>query len=104
MSAAVTFAVPLPKKPLTKLATAASSSSPWPRANGGMKARSTGDGAFEPASRIAVRLDAAARRRRNIIPRGRVLRDGGGGFDRPDAAQVSHDGVDVVGCRVAQAV
>jgi hypothetical protein len=54
----VTFAVPLQKKPLTKFATAASSSSLWPRAKGGMKACSTGSGAFEPASRIAIRLVA----------------------------------------------
>src|SRR5580700_5849799 len=59
MSAAVTLVVPLPKKPLTKLATAASSSSLWPRANGGMKACSTGNGAIGPASRIAIRLVAA---------------------------------------------
>src|SRR5580704_16341951 len=59
ISAAVTFAVPLPKNPLTKFATAASSSSLWPRAKGGMKACSTGNGALEPASRIAVRLVAA---------------------------------------------
>src|SRR4029077_12712558 len=58
MSAAVTLVVPLPKKPLTKFATAASSSSLWPRAKGGMKACSTGSGALEPASRIAIRLGA----------------------------------------------
>ena len=52
----MTLVVPLPKKPLTKFATAASSSALWPRANGGMKACSTGSGALEPASRIAVRL------------------------------------------------
>src|SRR5580704_13308618 len=58
-SAAVTLVVPLPKNPLTKLATAASSSSLCPRANGGMKACSTGSGAFEPARRIAIRLVAS---------------------------------------------
>src|SRR3984957_18237442 len=59
MSAAVTLVVPLPKKPLTKFATAASSSSLWPGAKGGMEACSAGSGALEQAGRIGIRLVGA---------------------------------------------